>query len=97
MAFIGFLLIIIGLVSLLPVIPIPGLYHLTATIKGIGKAVMAFTKWRIDCSETIVLKIKPEPGSKIQVNLPEEAMYTEARSDSISFLYKKQGYLIFYT
>ena len=36
MAFIGPLLLIIGLISLLPVIPIPGIRHLSATIKGIG-------------------------------------------------------------
>ncbi|MFH1365474.1 MAG: hypothetical protein ABIH28_02745 [archaeon] len=36
MAFIGPLLLIIGLISLLPVIPIPGVRHLHATIKGIG-------------------------------------------------------------
>jgi len=34
---IGLLLVIIGLAGLLPVVPIPGLMQLTATIKGIGK------------------------------------------------------------
>ena len=36
MVFIGPLLFIIGLISLLPVIPIPGIRYLSATIKGIG-------------------------------------------------------------
>lgn len=37
MAFIGTLLIVIGLLSFIPVIPIPGLAPLHATIKGIGR------------------------------------------------------------
>ena len=36
MAIIGPILLVIGLISLLPVIPIPGIRHLSATIKGFG-------------------------------------------------------------
>ncbi|MFH1505498.1 MAG: hypothetical protein ABIE94_00735 [archaeon] len=37
MAFIGPLLLVIGLIVMLPVVPIPGLAHISATIKGIGR------------------------------------------------------------
>lgn len=67
------------------------------TIKGIGRAVMSFTKWRIDSAEQTVLKIKPDQDSKLQVKPPIEAMFIDAHPDSISFSYKKQGYLIFYS
>jgi|APSaa5957512622_1039677.scaffolds.fasta_scaffold459560_1 hypothetical protein len=33
---IGLIIFIIGLAGIIPVIPIPGLMHLTASIKGIG-------------------------------------------------------------
>ncbi len=61
-----------------------------------GQAVMAFTNWQIGGSENLVLKIKPIPGSKIRVNPPIEAMYIDLNKDSISFLYKTKGYLIYF-
>ena len=67
------------------------------TLKGLGKAIMAFTKWRLNGKEETVLKIKPEPDSKLKVHPPIEAISIDARPDSISFSYKEQGYLIFYS
>jgi hypothetical protein len=62
-----------------------------------SEAIMSFTRWLIEGKEKTVLKIKPEAGSKIQLKLPDKAMYVTARSDSIAFLYNDHGYLIFYT
>ncbi|MEK6937003.1 MAG: hypothetical protein AABW58_02940 [Nanoarchaeota archaeon] len=65
-------------------------------IKGLGKAVMSFTRWQVDEKEETVLKIKPDNGSKIEVNIPAEAMYIDAHPDSTAFQYKGKGYLIFH-
>ncbi len=67
------------------------------TIKGIGKAIMSLTRWQLNGEEKVVLKIKPDPDSKLEVSPPIEAMYIDAHPDSIAFSYKKQGYLIFFT
>ena len=61
-----------------------------------GQAIMTFTRWMINGKERTVLKITPAPGSSIETNLPIEAMYININPVSVSFEYKKEGFLIFY-